>query len=196
MGKDISEPDSQDMLKAAKTALETLITKERYQLEFGYANSDNMKLNTADLGPGGLGVLCLKINDLKYFLGWADSNNMENGLREKIVNHFSKNGLNLLEVCTSDTHYSSTLVRNRTGYYQFGKITKIEDAEKWYLAIAKDAEKNLKPASFEILEQKAEIKVMGTTIYEDISRALDKSLNITKIFMVGSLALFIVTLFL
>jgi putative membrane protein len=196
MGKDISQPDSQDMLKAAKAALETLVTKEEYHLEFGYANSDDMKLDVADLGPGGLGVLCLKINGLKYFLGWADSNNMENGLREEIVNHLSKNNMSLLEICTSDTHYSTTLVRNRTGYYQFGKITKTQDAADWYLKIAKDAEKNLTPASFEILEQKAQIKVMGSTIYEDVSRALDKSLAITKVFMIGSLALFLASLFL
>jgi putative membrane protein len=196
MGTDISQPDSQDMLNAAKAALDTLITKERYPLEFGYANSEYMNLDTVDLGPGGLSVLCLKINSSKYFLGWADSNNMENGLREQIVNHLSKNGMALLEICTSDTHYSSTLVRNRTGYYQFGKITKIQDAATWYFEIAKEAEKNLTPASFEILEQKADIKVMGSAIYEDISRALDKSLSITKAFMVGSLALFIVSLFL
>ena len=30
------------------------------------------------------------INDKKYFLGWADANNMENGVREKIIDNFSK----------------------------------------------------------------------------------------------------------
>ncbi|HEX9846402.1 MAG TPA: DUF2070 family protein [Candidatus Nitrosotenuis sp.] len=196
MGKDISQPDSQDMLKAAKATLETLITKESHPLEFGYANSDNMKLDVMDLGPGGIGVLCLKINNLKYFLGWADSNNMENGLRERVVDHFSKNGMSLLEMCTSDTHYSSTHVRTRTGYYPFGKITKFDDIEGWYFKIAQDAEKNLTPASFEVMEQKAEIKVMGSAIYEEVSQALDKSLAITKAFMVGSFALFIASLFL
>jgi putative membrane protein len=196
MGKEISQSDSQDMLKAAKATLETLITKESYPLEFGYANSDDMNLEVDDLGPGGIGVLCLKINNSKYFLGWADSNNMENGLREQIVNNFSQNNLNLLEICTSDTHYSSTLVRNRTGYYQFGKITKVQNATEWYLKIAREAEKTLTPATFEIMEQKSDVKVMGSAIFEDLSRALDKSLTITKAFMGGSLAFFIATLFL
>lgn len=196
MGKEISQTDSQDMLKAAKATLETLITKENHTIEFGYANSDDMKLDAAELGPGGIGILCLGINGSKYFLGWADSNNMENGFREQIVNHFSKNDLNLLEICTSDTHYSTTLVRNRTGYYQFGKVTKVQDIADWYLKIAKEAEKTLAPASFEILEQKSEIKVMGSTIFEDLSRALDTSLKMTKAFMIGSLVFFIVTLFL
>jgi putative membrane protein len=104
--------------------------------------------------------------------------------------------MNLLEICTSDTHYSSVVVRNRTGYYQFGKVTKAQDIADWYLKIAKDAEKNLSPASFDILEHKADVKVMGTTMFEDISRALDRCMLLSKGFMVGSFALFIASLFL
>lgn len=196
MGKEISKSDSEDMLKAAKTTLETLVTKESSVIEFGYANSDGLNLNTVDLGPGGLGVLCLKINNSKYFLGWADSNNMENGLREKIVDEFAKNGMTLLEVCTSDTHYAAKLVRNKTGYYQFGKITDDQQIADWYLTIARQAEQKLDLASFEVLEQKTEVKVMGSTVFEDISRALDRCINMTKVFMSGSVAFFIATLFL
>jgi putative membrane protein len=196
MGDEISESDSQDMLKAAKATLETLITKQSHQVEFGYANFDEMNLSTLDLGPGGIGVLCLKINAEKYFLGWADANNMENGVREEIVNHFSKNGLALLEICTSDTHYSSTIVRNRTGYYPFGKITKPEEIANWYLKLAEQAEKKLEPASFEILEHKTNVKVMGAAILEDFSGALDRSMLLSKAFMGGSMALFIASLFL
>jgi len=196
MGEEISEPDSGDMLKAAKSALDTLITKEKYPLEFGYGNSDSMNLSSPDLGLGGVGVLCLKINNTKYFLGWADSNNMENGVREYIVSHFAKNNLNLLEICTSDTHYSATKVRTRQGYYQFGKIAKSQDIAEWYLKVAQDAEKKLAPASFEILEHKADVKIMGSTVYEDYSRAVDNSLKITKGFAIGSFVFFIATLFL
>jgi putative membrane protein len=196
MGEEISEPDSQDMLKAAKAALETLITKQNHPMEFGYANFDEMNLTTPDLGPGGIGILCLKIDNSKYFLGWADANNMENGAREEIVNHFSKNGLVLLEICTSDTHYSSTVVRTRTGYYPLGKITKPQDIADWYLKLAEQAEKKLEPASFEILEHKTDVKVMGTEILEDFSGALDRSMKLSKVFMCGSMALFIASLFL
>lgn len=196
MGEEISEPDSEDMLKAAKSALDTLITKEKYSLEFGHENSDHMNLNSPDLGLGGVGVLCLKINNAKYFLGWADSNNMENGVREYIVNYFAKSNLNLLEICTSDTHYSATRVRTRQGYYQFGKIAKSQDIAEWYLKVAHDAEKKLAPASFEILEHKADVKIMGSSVYEDYSRAVDNSLKITKGFAIGSFIFFLTTLFL
>jgi putative membrane protein len=196
MGEEIGQEDSQDMLKAAKATLESLVTKESYPLEFGYANSNGMDVKSLDLGPGGLGVLCIKINGKKFFLGWSDSNNMENGAREHVVNHFAKNGMSLVELCTSDTHFSSTVVRTRTGYYPFGKISTPDTIADWYYIIAKKAEAKLEPTSFEILEHKAEVRVMGTAVLEDFSKALDRSLLLTKGFAIGSFLIFIGSLFL
>ena len=196
MGEEISKEDGEDMLKAAKSCLDSLITKDSYPIEFGYANSDNMDVWTEDLAMGGLGVVCLKINEKKFFLGWADANNMENGVREKIVENFAKQGRQLLEICTSDTHYAPVKARNRNGYYQLGLITGADKLSKWFLEIAHNAESKVSSAKFEILENEADVKVMGQGIYEDYSKALDKSLKLTKGFMIGSVTLFIITLFL
>ena len=89
MGEEISNEDGEDMLKAAKSCLDALISKDSFPIELGYANTDEMDVWTEDLGMGGLGIICLKINDKKYFLGWADANNMENGIREKIIDIFA-----------------------------------------------------------------------------------------------------------
>ncbi len=196
MGAEISKEDGEDMLKAAKSCLDSLMTKDSYPIEFGYANSDSMDVWTEDLGMGGLGIVCLKINDKKFFIGWADANNMENGVREKIVENFTKSGYQLLEICTSDTHYAPVKARNRNGYYQLGLITGAEKISKWFLEIANNAESKTTSAKFEILENETDVKIMGEGIYEDYSKALDNSLKITKGFMIGSVILFIITLFL
>ncbi len=196
MGEEISKEDGEDMLKAAKSCLDTLITKDSFPIEFGYANTDNMDVWSEDLGMGGLGITCLKINNKKYFLGWADANNMENGVREKITEIFAKKEYNLLEICTSDTHYSPVKARNRNGYYQLGLITSADKLSKWFFEIAKNAETDITSAKFEILENETKVKVMGQSIYEDYSKALDNSLKITKGFVIGSLILFITSLFL
>ncbi|MFB5620564.1 MAG: DUF2070 family protein, partial [Nitrosopumilus sp.] len=73
MGEEISKEDGEDMLKAAKSCLDSLITKDSFPIEFGYANTDEMDVWTEDLGMGGLGIICFKLNEKKYFLGWADS---------------------------------------------------------------------------------------------------------------------------
>jgi len=196
MGEEISKSDSEDMLKAAKSCLDTLIAKEKHPLEFGYANSSKLNLYTVDLANGGLGILCLKIRDQKYFLGWADANNMENGIRERIVEEFKRNGYHLLELFTSDTHFSQVKVRNKNGYYQFGIMSKPEEIATWYLKIAKDAEDNLSPGRFRLLQNTSKIKIMGPKIFEDYKVAIDNSLRITKFFAGGGFALFIASLFL
>jgi len=196
MGSEISKEDGEDMLNVAKSCLDSLITKENYPIEFGYANSENMDVWTEDLGMGGLGIICLKINNKKYFIGWADANNMENGVREKIVENFAKIDCNLLEICTSDTHYAPVKARNRNGYYQLGLITDSEKLSKWFLDIAKIAETKTTAAKYEILENQADVKIMGQGIFEDFSKALDNSLKISKGFMIGGVCLFITSLFL
>ncbi len=139
---------------------------------------------------------CLKINNKKYFIGWADANNMENGVREKIVENFAKRDYNLLEICTSDTHYAPVKARNRNGYYQLGLITGSEKLSKWFLDIAKNAETKTTSAKYEILENQTDVKIMGQGIFEDFSKALDNSLKISKGFMIGGVCLFITSLFL
>jgi len=196
MGSEISKEAGEDMLKAAKSCLDSLISKESYPIEFGYANSDDMNVWTEDLGMGGLGIICLKINNKKYFIGWADANNMENGVREKIVDNFAKIDYNLLEICTSDTHYAPVKARNRNGYYQLGLITESEKLSKWFLDIAKNAETKTTTAKYEILENQTDVKIMGQGIFEDFSKALDNSLKISKIFMIGGVCLFVTSLFL
>jgi len=196
MGEEISQEDGEDMLKAAKSCLDSLITKESFPIELGYANTNNMDVWTEDLAKGGLGITCLKINNKKYFLGWADANNMENGIREKIIEKFTMEGYNLLEICTSDTHYASVKARNRNGYYQLGLITSGDKLSKWFMQIAQNAESKIKIAKYEILENETKVRVMGQSIYEDYSKALENSLKITKMFVIGSLGLFITSLFL
>ena len=196
MGSKISKEDGEDMLKAAKSCLDSLMTKENYPIEFGYSNSNDMDVWTEDLGMGGLGIICLKINNKKYFIGWADANNMENGVREKIVENFTKRDCNLLEICTSDTHYAPVKPRNRNGYYQLGLITDSEKLSKWFLDIAEIAETKTTTAKYDILENQTDVKIMGQGIFEDFSKALDNSLKISKIFMIGAVCLFITSLFL
>jgi putative membrane protein len=196
MGKEISKEDAENMLKAAKSCLDTLIGKESHPIEFGYANSDDMDVWTEDLGMGGLGIMCLKIKNQKYFLGWADANNMENGIREKIVKNFADKKYNLLEICTSDTHFARVKARNKNGYYQLGLITGADKLSNWLLEIAQKAENEMSTAKYEILENQTEVKIMGQGIFEDYSKALDNSLKITKVFMIGCAGLFLTSLFL
>lgn len=195
MGPEIPKSDSDDMLTASKSALDELKKQKSHPIKFGYANSEGMDIHVKDLAGAGLGVLCLEISSKKFYFCWADANNMDNGVREKILEHLKNNGYNMIELCTSDTHFTSTGVKNRNGYYELGKVTPSETLANWYLEIAKKAESNISSGSFEVLENKTSVKVMGSGIFNDFSKALDNSLNVTKIFMSGSVALFLFSMF-
>lgn len=195
MGEEISQLDADDLLKAAKSNLDTLITKDAMPIEIGFANSADLKIETDDLGPGKIAIMCMKIGSEKFFLGWADANNMVNGLREEIANHFSKNGCNLLEICTSDTHYKSRNARNKHGYFEFGSLAKADDAKSWFLQLARKAEQNVSTASFELLEHETSVKVMGAKQFEDYSKALDRAMRMTQGFLVVTTAFFFYTMF-
>lgn len=194
MGKEISKIDADDLLKAAKSNLDTLITKEAMPIEVGFANSDDFKIETDDLGPGKIAILCMKIGDEKFFLGWADANNMQNGLREEIASHLLKHGFNLLELCTSDTHYKSRNARNKHGYFEFGSLAKPDDAKSWFLQLAKKAEQTISAASFELLAQETSVKVMGAKQFDDYSKALDRAMRMTQGFLVVTTAFFFYTM--
>lgn len=191
MGDEISAPDYEDMLKAARSCLDALLTRDAHRLEFGYANSSSMGVSGPDLGLGGLGMLCLRLGGRRHFVAWADANNMENGVREHVVARLADAGYDLLEVCTSDTHYSRTTVRTRQGYYQFGIVTDRDRIADWFLELARRSDRAVRPAAFEVIEARTRVRVMGPQIFEDYKRALDRSLALSKAFAAGAAALFL-----
>ena len=196
MGDEISKEDSEDLLIAAKSTLDTLKTKQSYPFKFGYQNSNDMNIKKADIAMGGIAILCLEINGKKYFVGWADANNMENGVREQIVKHFANIGYELIEICTSDTHYTADGARNKNGYFQLGMISEPTQLANWYLELAQKAESQMNECSFEILENQSKVKVMGSDIYSDYLKCMNKSMNITKIFLLADAGLFALSIFL
>ena len=196
MGDEISKEDSEDLLIAAKSTLDTLKTKQSYPFKFGYQNSNDMNIKKADIAMGGIAILCLEINEKKYFVGWADANNMENGVREQIVKHFANIGYELIEICTSDTHFTADGARNKNGYFQLGMISKPTQLANWYLELAQKAETQMSECSFEILENQSKVKVMGSDIYADYLKCMNKSMNITKVFLLADAGLFALSIFL
>jgi putative membrane protein len=185
MGDILGARDSENMVKAATQCLDTLKLAEQHQFKVGFANSDNIHpefLAVGDLGQAGLAVLVLEIREKRFLLGWADSNNMENGLREYIINRLSNKGVKMIEVCTSDTH-STSGKRTRLGYYSLGNMSTHSKITEIFFEISSKSIETTNQSNFELLLTKSKIKVMGEDQFDDYSSALDKSMNITKIFL-------------
>jgi putative membrane protein len=189
MGKALSLEDSKTMISAAKHCLSELKHAPKRKFKTSLTNSADLSYNIQsmqDLGQAGLSSLLLLVEEKEYFIGWADSNNMDNNLRNYIISYLSNNGIHMIEICTSDTH-STSGKRNRQGYYTFGNLTRPEQIAKIFLQLSRKSIEKASASTYELLSSKSPIKVMGKNQFKDYSVALDKSMHLTKIFLVITL---------
>lgn len=191
MGGDLDDADGGDMIAAAKACLDRLHGAPQYKFSSGFASLDDVPHalgGAAELGQSGLATVVFRINGSDYAIAWADANNMENGLRDRIISAVA--GARLLEVCTSDTHATSGK-RTREGYFALGTASSQDAIAKAYADICTAASARLEPAAFETALATSKVKVMGEKQFEDYSSALDRSMNITKAFVGMTFAVFV-----
>jgi putative membrane protein len=196
MGKPLISPDDDDLLSTAKQCLKRLKYAPQYEFKIGFANSDDVSCNTSlmeDLGKSGLATILIEVKGNQYFIGWADSNNMVNSLRDYVISRLNDCKIQMLEICTSDTH-STSGKRTRQGYYPFGDLSKPQEVAKIYHQISKKTIENVCISKFELLYAESRIKVMGKNQFDDYSLILDKSLRVTKLFLGITILTYIVML--
>jgi putative membrane protein len=196
MGEHLSEDDSSDLLKACRVALDELVKKPQDNFKVGFCHSSEIGASASDVGPAGMSVMVINVNDKSFAICWADSNNMARGLREHVFEQLAVNNISMLEICTSDTHYTSGNARNLTGYFTFGSLSSPDMVSKWYLEMAKKAGEKVENASYNVSQTSSEVKVMGSEQFSDYSKALDRALNVTKVFVGITVAVYIVMLLL
>ena len=202
MGGPLSAEDQHILFLCAKEALDKINGSQQHRFSVGYSASFCHKKNNGDLietknqiewrediGQGGLAVLAIKVNQQTYAIGWADSNNIENHVRNYVLTQLHSRGLNMVEICTSDTHYTSGK-RTKQGYYPLGSMTDVKEILTQYEELTSRSFDDPKECSFYHLSVDSEIKVMGKGQFDDYSKALDRSMNLTKIFLAisGSVA--------
>lgn len=202
MGGPLSAEEQHNLSLCAREALDRIKGSQQHRFSVGYSASLCHKKNNGDLietknqiesredmGQGGLAVLAIKVNQQTYAIGWADSNNIENHVRDYVLTQLYSRGLNMVEICTSDTHYTSGK-RTKQGYYPLGSMTDVNEILAQFEELTSNSFDDPKECSFSHLSVDSEIKVMGKGQFDDYSRALDKSMNLTKIFLAisGSVA--------
>jgi putative membrane protein len=180
LGNKISYEEETALTALALTSLEKLEGKQYYTYEIGYSNSLTSAFRIIELGGAGIGVLNLLINNEDHLIGWSDSNNLVNGLRIRILRELNKAGINMLEICSSDTH-SSSGKRTRQGYYALGNVTNDKDIIRAFSEISSKAMSKTTPSSFSYLDSYSQIKLMGRDQFDNYATALNRSMKITKV---------------
>ncbi len=185
MGVSLDAQQTDRLLRTSERCLDKLVTAVEYPFRAGYANIKDISVGTGfedDLGESGLAVLALCIDNKWNLLGWADSNNMKNGLREAILNKLTSQDRHLVEICTSDTH-STSGKRTRNGYFALGELSKEDSIVEAFQALSHRAMELAESSSLELYSAISSIKVMGSKQLDDYSSALDRSMMLTKIFL-------------
>jgi putative membrane protein len=193
LGNKISSEEEAIICDLALSSLKELKDRQHYSYKVGYANSLSSDFKFIELGGAGIGVVNFQINNNNHFIGWSDSNNLVIGLRERILSELNQQGFNMLEICSSDTHFSSGK-RTRLGYYALGKVTSYGDIIRAFREISQKALTNTAPSTFSFLDSYSQIKLMGKDQFDNYATALNKSMNITKVSLAITAALYIITL--
>ncbi|MDW0147992.1 MAG: DUF2070 family protein [Nitrososphaeraceae archaeon] len=193
LGNKISYEEETALTALALTSLEKLEGKQYYTYEIGYSNSLTSGFRIIELGGAGIGVLNLLINNEDHLIGWSDSNNLVNGLRIRILRELNKAGINMLEICSSDTH-SSSGKRTRQGYYALGNVTNDKDIIRAFSEISSKAMSKTTPSSFSYLDSYSQIKLMGRDQFDNYATALNRSMKITKVSLTITVILYITML--
>jgi putative membrane protein len=188
MGEKIENQDINNFIYLGEKCLEKIKDSEQFPFKIGYSNSfqidqiKNEMKKSSDLGNGQFGLLTISINDNEYGLCWCDSNNMKNGIREKIMSTLKQEGHNIIEICTSDTH-STSGKRNTKGYYTLGDTTNETKIIDIFRQLIKLSQKSINESTYEIYKSESKVMVMGNDQFDDYSNALEKSFKVTKIFL-------------
>jgi putative membrane protein len=195
MGKHLDNSDGNDLLASAKQCLEQLKKQPQKEFKVGFASLDNIQHRldlTDELGNGGLVALVISVDDKYYAIGWADSNNMDKMVRNHVVSNINGN-VTMLEICSSDTH-STSGKRTREGYFALGTTGNLHDIAATYIRLCSKATEMAARSTFEVACAQSAIRVMGKKQFEDYSRALDRSFNVTKIFVMITVVTYIAML--
>ncbi|MEM3517648.1 MAG: DUF2070 family protein [Nitrososphaerales archaeon] len=180
-GDIIKEEDYGELIKSAEKLMMDLKLLKQYNFMVGFAHSSEFNLKFGkDIGPAGLGVLVLEINNRKYSIVVVDSNNCIKGLREELIRSFKDIKAPILELCTSDTHFNAGKTLTPKGYITLGEITSSKDlSESIRILIDKSLER-LAPANFQVNYIDTLVKVIGMKPIDTLSNVLDKSLSLVK----------------
>lgn len=195
MGKNLEDADRDDLVASAKQCLEQLKKQPQHEFKIGFAGIDDvshMPELEGELGQAGLAVLVIRLDGKDYAIGWADSNNMENHLRDRVVSRVNGSVV-MLELCSSDTH-STSGKRTREGYFPLGTRRSADGLATAYDQLCSKAAERAAESGFELASAQSTVKVMGQKQFEDYSKALDRSMSVTKVFVAVTVATYIAML--
>ena len=180
--------DCEDIIQAAKDILRKIRFNTQMTFKMGYSHSNRLGIKLKeDVGPAGIGMVLFEINNKMHGIVSVDANNVALGFRDEVLSEID----DVIDICTTDTHFNAAKVMNSIGYTPFGGESSVKEISKVIKTLRIAAEKSMIKSNFVVKRNKNSYKVFGAALLDDYSVGLDRLFNIAKI---GGVSTFLVIL--
>jgi putative membrane protein len=155
-----------DMIQAAGDLGTTLADAERHPLRLGVAWDRTDWTPTDGIGPLGIRVAVTEVDDQRTAYVLVDGNNMEPGLRDRLVGHLTATlPVDDAEALTTDTHIVNTV----EAVNQVGTAIDAEPLCDAVEAVTREALDDLEPVEAGVATERAEVTVFGNDRTETLA---------------------------
>ncbi len=166
-----------------RETLSAIKASPEHSFEVGVAHSSEIRFeHGSDISDGGVGVLVLRSEGATYALIASDSNNVALGLRQVIIDELKKNNVDLIELCTSDTHNSAARHLTDRGYLALGEDTTREAIVTAIKELEKLAEAKLSKGAVIPIASEMTVPLIGEKSLHDFAALTKETLDFTKMY--------------
>jgi putative membrane protein len=158
--------------------------------EVGMAHSSELPQfeHGSDISDGGIAALVFRKQGLVHALITSDSNNAIVGLRQKVIDELKRENVDLIELCTSDTHDSAARSLTSRGYHALGEDTNVDSLVETIKKLEKLAEGRLSPCEVATITTQLTLPLIGDKSIDDFATLTKESLSFAKAYAGAALA--------
>jgi putative membrane protein len=159
------------------------------EFEIGVAHSSELQFeHRSDISDGGITTLVFKKRASIHALVTADSNNAVVGLRQMVIDQLKKEGVDLIELCTSDTHKSAARYMTSRGYQALGEDSEVETLVATIKKLENLAERRLSRGTVAAITSQLTLPLIGDKSLNDFATLTKETLKFTKSYASAALA--------
>lgn len=161
--------------------------------EIGVANSSELNFpHGSDISEGGITALVFKKAESTSVLIASDSNNAVTGLRNTLALALEKEGVELIELCTSDTHDSAARHMTHRGYHALGEDSDRETLVATIQKLEKAAESKLTQGRIATVASEQTLPLIGDNSINDFAALTKEAIDFTKVYAAAAMTLALV----
>jgi putative membrane protein len=159
------------------------------EFEVGVAHSSELQFDHgSDISDGGITALVFRKQASTHVLITSDSNNAVVNLRQTVIDGLRGEGVELIELCTSDTHNSAARYLSNRGYRALGEDGDRDKLVATIKELEKLAEGRLSHGTVTTITSQMTLPLIGDKALNDFAALTKETLGFTKAYASAALA--------